>query len=49
MLSPANPPQFTLTLAGTATNLPRLPSLPTFTPPQNPFKTPGTLAGETLS
>ena len=30
-------------------NLPTLPSLPTFTPPQNPFKTPDVLAGETLS
>ena len=35
-----------LSLAGKAASLP---SLPTFTPPQNPIKTPGLLTGETLS
>lgn len=38
-----------LSLAGKAASLPSLPSLPTFTPLKNPSKTPGLLAGETLS
>lgn len=45
MFSPANPPQFTLTLAGADFQVLSFKGTET----QNPFKTPGTLAGETLS